>query len=166
MAFGDIRVAERADWLIERMVALGTVVLRRIGETRSGEMAVHRFLSSPYVSTENIVTTCAARTAAQCRGRRILAVQDTSEINFAGRDKKRRGFGPAGNGKTPGFFIHPVIAVDVESEAVIGLIDAAIWTRRRARASPAETVPSRRRNWRAGFPAVRQPRRGLARLRP
>src|SRR6186997_369207 len=67
MAFGDVRVAERADWVIERMVALGTVVLRRIGETRSGEIAVHRFLSSPYVSTENIVTTCAARTAAQCR---------------------------------------------------------------------------------------------------
>src|ERR1700750_43954 len=130
MAFGDIRVAERADWLIDRMVALGTVVLRRIGETRSGEMAVHRFLSSPYVSTENIVATCAARTLAQCRERRILAIQDTSEINFAGRDKKRRGFGPAGNGKTPGFFIHPVIAVDVETEAVVGLIDATIWTRR------------------------------------
>ena len=139
MAFGDIRVAERADWLIERVAALGTVVLRRIGETRAGEMAVHRFLSSPHVSTENIVTTLSVRTAAQSRGRRILVVQDTSEINFAGRDKKRRGFGPAGNGKTAGFFIHPVIAIDVETEAVIGLVDAAIWTRqagkRRARRS-------------------------------
>lgn len=141
MAFGDIRVAERADWLIERMVALGTVVVRRIGETRSGEMAVHRFLSSPYVSTENIVTTCAARTVAQCRGRRILAVQDTSEINFAGRDKKRRGFGAAGNGKTPGFFIHPVIAVDVETEAVVGLVDAAIWTRREGKNLPRRDRP-------------------------
>ena len=141
MAFGDVRVAERADWVIERMVALGTVVLRRIGETRSGEMAVHRFLSSPYVSSENIVATCAARTAAQCRGRRILAVQDTSEINFAGRDKKRRGLGPAGDGKTPGFFIHPVIAVDVESEAVIGLVDAAIWTRREGKSLPRRDRP-------------------------
>jgi len=141
MAFGDIRVAERADWLIERMVALGTVVLRHIGGSRSGEMAVHRFLSSPYVSTENIVGTSAARTVAQCRGRRILAVQDTSEINFSGRDRKRRGFGPAGNGKTPGFFIHPVIAVDVETEAVVGLIDATIWTRRRGRSSPRRGRP-------------------------
>jgi hypothetical protein len=136
MAFGDIRVAERADWLIERMAALGTVVLHRIGETRAGEMAVHRFLSSPYVSTENIVTTLAARTAEQCRGRRILVVQDTSEINFAGRDKKRRGFGPAGNGKTPGFFIHPVIAIDLETQAVIGLVDAAIWTRSAGKKGP------------------------------
>lgn len=129
MAFGDIRVADRADWLIERMTALGTTVLRRIGETRAGEMAVHRFLSSPHVSTENIVATLSARTAEQCQGRRVLAVQDTTEINFAGREKKRRGFGPAGNGKTPGFFIHPVIAIDIETEAVVGLVDAAIWTR-------------------------------------
>jgi hypothetical protein len=129
MCFGDIRVAERADWLIERVATAGTLVLRKLGETRAGEKAVHRFLSSPYVSVDRIVETLAARTAVQCAGRRILAVQDTTEINFAGRDKKRRGFGPAGDGKTPGFFIHPVVAIDVESEAVVGLVDAEIWTR-------------------------------------
>jgi hypothetical protein len=159
MAFGDIRVTERADWLIDRVVALGTVVLRRLGETRSGEMAVHRFLSSPYVSTQNIVSTCAARTAAQCRGRRILAVQDTSEINFAGRDAKRRGFGPAGDGKTPGFFIHPVIAVDVASEAVIGLIDAAIWTRPKGERAPRRERPFEEKEsarWLSGCTATTQ----------
>jgi hypothetical protein len=131
--FGDIRVAERADWLIDRIAATGTVVLRKLGETRAGEKAAHRFLSSPYVSVEAIVETLAVRTAAQCRGRRIVAVQDTTEINFAGREGKRRGFGPSGNGVTAGFFIHPVIALDVETEAVVGLVDAAIWTRRAGR---------------------------------
>lgn len=135
MSFGDIRVAQRAEWLIDRVAATGTLVLRRIGETRAGERAVHRFLSSPYVSVDRIVETLAGRTAAQCAGRRVLVVQDTTEINFAGREKKRRGFGPAGDGKTPGFFVHPVIAVDVESEAVVGLVDAAIWTRREGRAT-------------------------------
>jgi hypothetical protein len=133
MAFGDIRVAERADWLIERVANTGTVVLRKLGETRAGEKAVHRFLSSPYVCVERIVETLAARTATQCAGRHILAVQDTTEINFAGREKKRRGFGPAGDGVTPGFFIHPVIAIDVETEAVVGVVDAAIWTRSQER---------------------------------
>src|SRR5450756_128292 len=135
MSFGDVRVAERADWLIERVATAGTLVLRKLGETRAGEKAVHRFLSSPYVSVDRIVETLAARTAVQCAGRRILAVQDTTEINFGGRDKKRRGFGPAGDGKAPGFFIHPVIAVDIESEAVVGLVDAAIWTRSSDRAT-------------------------------
>jgi hypothetical protein len=133
MAFGDIRVAARADWLIEQIAAVGSVVLRRVGETRAGEMAVHRFLSSRQVSTETIVTTVSARTAEQCRGRRILVIQDTSEINFSGRDRKRRGLGPAGDGKALGFFIHPAIAIDLESEAVIGLVDAQIWTRGRGK---------------------------------
>jgi hypothetical protein len=135
MSFGDIRVAQRSDWLIERVALLGTLVLRRLGETRAGEIAVGRFLSSPYVSVDRIVETLAARTARQCAGRRVLAVQDTSEINFSGREKKRRGFGPAGDGKTPGFFIHPVIAVDIETDAVIGLVDAAIWTRSEERSA-------------------------------
>lgn len=133
MSFGDIRVAERADWLIERVATAGTLVLRKLGETRAGERAIHRFLSSHHVSVDRIVETLAARTAAQCAGRRILAIQDTSEINFSGRDKKRRGFGPGGDGKAPGFFIHPVIALDVESEAVVGLVDAEIWTRSKGR---------------------------------
>ena len=55
--FGDIRVAERADWLIERVATAGTLVLRKLGESRAGEKAVHRFLSSPYVSADRIVET-------------------------------------------------------------------------------------------------------------
>lgn len=141
MSFGDIRVAERAEWLIGRVAATGSLVLRKIGETRAGEMAAHRFLSSPHVSVDRIVETLAHRTAQQCAGRRILAVQDTSEINFAGREEKRRGFGPAGDGKTPGFFIHPVIAVDIASEAVVGLVDATIWTRPQAPATARRARP-------------------------
>jgi hypothetical protein len=157
MSFGDIRVAERADWLVERVATAGTLVLRKLGESRAGEKAVHRFLSSPYVGVDRIVETLAARTAVQCSGRRVLAVQDTTEINFSGRDKKRRGFGPAGDGQTPGFFIHPVIAVDVETEAVVGLVDAAIWTRRSGRAAarrgrPLEDKESER--WLSGCQAA------------
>lgn len=157
MAFGDIRVALRADWLIDRVAAMGTLVLRRIGETRAGEMAVRRFLSSAYVSVDRIVETLAARTAKQCVGRRVLAVQDTTEINFSGREKKRRGFGPAGDGKTPGFFIHPVIVVDVETEAVVGLVDAAIWTRSQERKAERRDRPFEEKEsarWHAGCQAA------------
>jgi hypothetical protein len=136
MSFGDSRVAARADWLIDRVATTGTLTLRKLGETRAGEKAIHRFLSSRYVDVDRIVETLAGRTASQCAGGRILAVQDTTEINFAGRDKKRRGFGPGGDGRTPGFFIHPVVAIDVETEAVVGLVDAAIWTRSNDRVGP------------------------------
>jgi hypothetical protein len=129
MAFGDIRVADRADWLLERIVTTGSLVLRKLGETRAGEVAIQRFLSSRHVAVDRLVETVAGRTAAQCVGRRVLAVQDTTEFNFSGREKRRTGFGPGGDGKALGFFMHPVIAIDVESEAMVGLVDLTIWTR-------------------------------------
>ena len=133
---GDVRVSARGDWLIERIVATGSLTVRKLGVTRAGEMAVHRFLSSPYVSVGSIVETLAARTAAQCAGCRIVAIQDTTEINFKGRGERRHGFGPGGNGRDPGFFLHPIIAVDADHDAVMGLAGAQIWTREAVPVAP------------------------------
>ena len=36
---------------------------------------------------------------------------------------------PGGRRRVWGFFIHPVLATDSETEAVPGLLDAGIWTR-------------------------------------
>lgn len=135
-AVGDSRVAARGEWFLERMVTTGSAVLRKLGGTRAGEMALHRFLSSPYVSVSSIVETVAARTAEAAAGRRIVAIQDTTEINFKGAAGRRRGFGPAGNGRDPGFFIHPVLAVDADTEAVLGLVGVQIWTRDTKKAAP------------------------------
>lgn len=127
---------------MERILATGSLVIRKIGVDRAGEMAVHRFLSSPFVSVGSIVETVAARTAEQCAGRRIVAIQDTSEINFKGRSARRRGLGPGGNGADPGLFLHPVVAVDADAEAVIGLLGARIWTRETGRVAARRGRPA------------------------
>jgi Transposase DDE domain len=133
---GDVRRDARADWLLERIVSAGSLVLREIGGTREGEVAVGRFLMSEKVDVAGLLAPHVARTAAAAAGRRIVAAQDTTEINFAGRAARRRGLGPAGNGADQGFFIHPVIAVDADSEAVLGVAGAKIWTRADAPTPP------------------------------
>ena len=65
----------------------------------------------------------------------------TTEINFAGRAANRCGLGAAGDGVSAGFFIHPLVAIDSETEAVLGLLDAQIWTREDA----IEAAPRRQR---------------------
>ena len=131
--FGDARRAERGAWLFDRIVATGSLVLRKVGGDRAGEIAAHRFLDSPQVRSSEIIETLAQRTAEACRGRRVVVAQDTTEINFSGRARARRGLGPAGDGATPGFFLHAAVAVDAADEAVVGLLDVAIWTRRPGR---------------------------------
>jgi hypothetical protein len=137
--FSDIRLSARAEQIYERIVAMGSLVLRRVGGDRAGEIAAHRFLDNDRVSTQAIVETLSRRTLDACAGRRIVAVQDTTEINFAGRDASRTGLGQAGGDKSVGFFIHPLIAVDIESCSVLGLVDVEIWTR------DAAPIPDRRR---------------------
>jgi hypothetical protein len=83
--FGDVRRAERGAWLFDRIVATGSLVLRKVGGDRAGEMAAHRFVGSHAVTPEEIIETLGIRTGERCQGRRIIAVQDTTEINFAGR---------------------------------------------------------------------------------
>ena len=125
----DIRLDRRGALLLGEIVAKNSLVLRTIGGGRAGEIAAGRYLDSGDVTVAGILATAAARTLAAARGRRVLAIQDTTEVNFSGRAAKRKGLGPAGDGVSPGFFCHPTLLVDIEHEAVLGLAGADIWTR-------------------------------------
>lgn len=132
---GDVRTAASGARMFEQIVATGSLVLRKLGETRAGEIAAHRFLSSPHVSTGGILETFSERTRQASTGRRVVVAQDTTEINFSGRSAARRGLGLAGDGKAPGFFIHPNVVVDADEEVVLGLAGARIWTREEGKVS-------------------------------
>lgn len=166
LGLADRRVEARGVHLFERIVSTGSLVLRTVGETRAGEVAAQRWLSSPRVSVEGILEAASVRTVRACEGRRVLVAQDTSEINFA-RWAGRRGLGPGGNGKTPGFFVHPLVAVDVESEAVLGLVGAQIWTRgaQRAGSRHAREVEAKESGrWLAGAACAAERLEGAAQV--
>lgn len=146
---GDARRDERAAWVFDRIVTSGSLVMREVGETRSGEVAAHRLLSSNDVDAQALLVPHVARTALACQGRRIVAVQDTTEINFERHRQPCAGLGPTGQGDIRGFFIHPVVAVDADDEALLGVAGARIWTRAEEptpmhRAIPFDRKESRR----------------------
>ena len=70
-----------------------------------------------------MLATLAGRTQSATAGRRIVVAQDTTEINFAGRAANRCGLARPAMGFRR-FFIHPLVAIDSETEAVLGLLDA------------------------------------------
>ena len=138
---GDIRLDRRRDTIVDRIVMAGSLVQRKVGGDRNGEMAMKNFLGSPKSTVETIIAAEVALTAAAAKGRRVVAAQDTTEVNFAGRDKRRKGLGPGGDGKSPGFFTHVMIAVDADDEAVLGLVSAQIWTRETGKAEDYSKLP-------------------------
>jgi len=128
-SFGDVRRQRIGAEVFERVVANGSLVVREIGRDRAGELSAHRFLESIHVRPEEIIATAGRRTAMACAARRIVAVQDTTEINFSGRDRDRKGLGPAGDGKSLGFFCHAMVAIDADEEDLLGIMHARVWTR-------------------------------------
>lgn len=69
----------------------------------------------------------------------MLAIADTSEINFANHTGRKQGFGTVGNGEDIGVFVHPIVAMDAEHGGILGLVGAEVINR------PAGKVQHRKR---------------------
>lgn len=77
----------------------------------------------------------------RCAQRHVLAVQDTSEINYQRHAGRTTGLGTVGNGTDVGIFLHPVLAVDAEDGACLGLAHLHLWQRREGKAPDYRKLP-------------------------
>src|SRR6195952_6129269 len=112
------------------MVAGKDVCLRRLSKgDRALEVQFNRFLGNDKVTTERIIESWSECTVAATQGRHVLAIQDTSEINFSTTAQRRRGLGEIGKGNSYGVLLHPVLAVDADNGNCLGLLSGKIWTR-------------------------------------
>ena len=113
------------------MVAGKDVCLRRLAKgNRAREVRFNRFLGNAKVTAARVIESWSEGTAGAAEGRHILAIQDTSEINFATTAKRRRGLGEIGKGNGRGVLLHPMLAVDAENGSCLGLLSGQVWTRK------------------------------------
>src|ERR1700730_7458143 len=113
------------------LVAGKDVCLRRLAKgIRAREVQFNRFLGNAKVTTERVIESWSEGTVAAVEGRHVLAIQDTSEINFATTAERRRGLGEIGHGNGRGVLLHPMLAADAESGSCLGLLSGQVWTRK------------------------------------
>ena len=141
------------------MTARSTVCLRRLAADRVEEMRFGRWLANPRVRMSDLEDTVGVAVGARVAGRHVLAIQDTSELNYEAHARRTGGLGTVGNGRDRGVFIHPVLAVDAASGACLGLVRAGIYSRHTAahanyKALPIEAKESMR--WLEGAAAARR----------
>jgi Transposase DDE domain len=115
--------------LLRRAVERVTVNLRSAGDDRAEWVGFSRWLNNPSVTAEEIAVHSAEALSERVAGLHVLAIQDTTELNYAKHAGRVRGLGPSGNGRDPGLFVHPVLAIDAGSGALLGLAGMQIWTR-------------------------------------
>lgn len=102
-------------------------------------MQFTRLLRNRSVSVAEMSRHAGEQTGRRAAGRHVVAVQDTSELVLGAR-RARAGYGPVGNGKTAGLLLHPVLAVEAGTGALLGLVSMQVWNR-----GVAELAPRRQR---------------------
>lgn len=156
--FGDRRLKRTGAELCSRMVEQESVCLRRLGRDRATEVRFGRWLSHPQVTYQEIVREGSRKTAQLAAGRHVLAIQDSSELNYQKHAGRSVGLGRVGNGKDVGLFVHPVLVLDATNLACLGLAHQHLWIREPAHGDyPKEPIEARESyRWLAAAQAARQ----------
>jgi hypothetical protein len=112
------------------MVGRQSICLRRLaGGRRGGIVGFSRFLANPRVTSERLIEGWGTEISAACAGRHVLAIQDTSELNFTTSAQRQRGLGEIGKGVGRGLLLHAMLGLDAETGGLMGLVAGRIWTR-------------------------------------
>ena len=109
---------KKGAFLLGRLTAHGGkgISVRQLGGERSGEIRISRFLHNPKVTVKEMAAAAKTQVCAQAKGRHVLAIQDTTALRV---DEKGLGLS-----------LHPVVAVDADDGAMLGLIDNAFLARK------------------------------------
>jgi hypothetical protein len=139
--FGDERLRKNGALILRRVSERQEVCIRRLGDDRPEQVKFRRFLYNEAVTVTEMVAHRAAFVAVAAQGRHVLAIRDTSEINYQAQSGRKQRLGKVGNGSDVGLFVHPVLGVDARSEECLGLIDVQVWRRTKGKAADYKSLP-------------------------
>lgn len=100
--------------------------MRRLGGDRAGEIRLTRFLRNPSVTPSEMAQTAGQATSGRCAGRHVLAIQDTTVVRSEGGG---------------GLYLHAVVAVDADDDAILGLIGGQFLSRTEGRKAERRALP-------------------------
>lgn len=139
--FGDQRLDRCGSDFLERMIGRKSTCLRQLaGGRRSDVVRFGRFLANPRVTVDRLIRGWGEHIGSVCSGRHVLAIQDTSEINFRTTATQRRGLGKIGKGMGHGLLLHAMLAGVADTFGCLGLVSGRIWTR-----SGLQSIPHSKR---------------------
>jgi hypothetical protein len=127
--FGDMRLKKNGDLIVKAMLEKQTVNLRQLGGNRANEVKFGRWFANKKVTQMELINEITEKAIKLTVGRHVLAIQDTTEINYQAHAGRVRGLGTVGNGKDVGLYIHPMLLLDAHDETCLGLGAIKTWTR-------------------------------------
>lgn len=123
------------------MMEKRSISLRKLGGNRATEVKFGRFLSNEKVSVNELIEESIKKTRELTAGYHVLAIQDTTELNYQAHVKRMRELGTVGNGTDVGLFLHPLLVVEAEQGACLGLGAIHTWMRTKSKKKGYQQQP-------------------------
>lgn len=139
------------------MVDKSSVRVRQVASTRAEEVQFQRWLANDKVTPEEMMAQCGERIRPLVAGRHVLAIQDTTKCNYQRHAGRTTGLGILRNGR--GFHLHPVLAVDADSGACLGLVGAELLLRMEEQVANYQALPIEQKDsfrWLRGATSARR----------
>ena len=131
--FNDERLSLRGHTLLSSLFKVPTKSIQSLSTTRAEQKAYYRFLNNKKVAETLLSDELGLRCAKAVKGRVVLCIQDTTEINLArhiNRLKPETGIGPIDAVKKGiGFKIHPCLVIDAATSFPYGYAGIEIYNR-------------------------------------
>jgi Transposase DNA-binding/Transposase DDE domain len=133
-SFGDKRLDGRGNKLVRDLFIKGSHSIRQLSENSSAQKGNYRLLKNERASEKAIISSLSKRCGTAVKGKVVLSIQDTSEINlYNHKNRIKKNEGSIGMTNAPknglGFFIHPSLVVDASSSYPYGCCDVQLWNR-------------------------------------
>lgn len=128
---GDQRLQQRLITVTRACAAQPTASLPQACGARAATQAAYRLFAHPRVTMDTILASHNQATASRCRGESVvLAVQDTTTLNYTAQPLAEAGFGPVGSRAdgAHGLIVHDTLAIN-PAGTPLGLIDVQAWAR-------------------------------------
>jgi hypothetical protein len=131
--FPDKRLEYRGEQIMKAMIERETVVLNQLSDDRKQYAAASRFFNNDSVTSGAIIEESGERCRVAAKGKHVLAIPDTSEVNYQAHkgklSRRDKELGPVGNDKDIGFFIHPMLVLERDSGFPLGIASTYVWNR-------------------------------------
>ncbi|MCY7356121.1 MAG: IS4 family transposase [Rudanella sp.] len=102
-----------------------------MGANKAQTKSFYRFLNNQAVGLNEVIKNHIADYQLDQHKGHLLCINDTSEMNFTSHQGRLKNdtLGLVGNNKDTGFFLHPTLVMDAETDQFLGFSSLQIWTR-------------------------------------
>ncbi|WP_338072305.1 IS4 family transposase [Halorhodospira halochloris] len=131
VSLGDQRLQQRLIRVGRALAAQPTASLPQACGNRAATQAAYRLFAHPRVTMNSILGSHYQATVSRCHAEPVvLAVQDTTTLNYVAHPLSEAGFGPIGSRAdgAHGLIVHDTLAIN-PSGTPLGLIDVQAWAR-------------------------------------